>query len=267
MRPADRHNEIVKLVHKLGEMSVDDLADILSVSRETIRRDLSQLDGAGRIRKFHGGARIVSPAPADAQGEGPFALRMAENLPAKRDIARVASELFEAGDSLFIDTGTTTVILADILAENAPLVAITNSTKIAATIATNAGHTVFLIGGEYGADACEALGPLAIEQIRKFRARHAVLTVAAVDENMVMDFDVRETEIARAMIEQAEEVTILADSSKFGKRGLFEVAPLAAVTRLVTDQPPPPRLADALAAAGIRVIIASMTPMFRASRD
>ena len=261
MRPADRHTEIVKLVHKRGEVSVDDLADILSVSRETIRRDLSQLDADGRIRKFHGGARLAQPVPADSQGEGPFALRMAENLSAKREIARVASELFPKGQSLFIDTGTTTQILADVLADVEPLVIITNSTKIAATVSANGEHTVFLIGGEYEADACENLGPLAIEQIRKFRARHVVLTVAAVDETMVMDFNLRETEVARAMIEQAEEVTILADSSKFGKRGLFEVASLSAVTRLVTDVPPPRHLAQAMSDAGIRVIVASAIPM------
>ncbi len=256
MRPADRHEKIVRLVHKAGEIGVDELAQTLSASRETIRRDLSNLDAMGRLKKFHGGARVRSTPSVEPAVEGPFALRMAENLTAKRRIAYAAARLLAPGDSVFIDTGTTTLILAEALVDLPALVVITNSWKIAATVSANADHKVFLLGGAYGADAGETLGQFAVEQVRKFRARHAFLTVGAVDQHSVMDFDAQVTEVAQTMIERAEVVTVLADASKFGKHGIFEVAPWSALDRLVTEQEPPASIAEALAAAGTEVVIA-----------
>jgi DeoR family transcriptional regulator, glycerol-3-phosphate regulon repressor len=204
VRPADRHEKIVRLVHKAGEIGVDELAQTLSASRETIRRDLSNLDAMGRLKKFHGGARVRSTPSVEPAVEGPFALRMAENLTAKRRIAYAAARLLAPGDSVFIDTGTTTLILAEALVDLPALVVITNSWKIAATVSANADHKVFLLGGAYGADAGETLGQFAVEQVRKFRARHAFLTVGAVDQHSVMDFDAQVTEVAQTMIERAE---------------------------------------------------------------
>jgi DeoR family glycerol-3-phosphate regulon repressor len=255
VKPSTRHDEIVRLVRCAGEMTVDQLAESLSVSRETVRRDLFNLDCEGRIRKFHGGAR-TNPNPAGAHSaEGPFALRMTENINAKRRIAHTAAGLLSPGDALFIDTGTTTLLFAEALAVLPPLVIITNSWKIAAAAATNADHKVFLIGGAYGVDAGESLGHLAVEQIRKFRARHVFLTVGGVDGHSVRDFDAQETEIARAMIERAEMVTVLADSSKFTKRGIFEVASWDKIHRLVTEEAPTGDIADAAMSKNIEILI------------
>lgn len=254
MRPSERQDEIVRLVHRAGEISVDDLADRLKVSRETVRRDLANLDAVGRLRKFHGGARIRSHATNEPQAEGPFALRMADNAASKRKIAYAAASLLSPGDALFIDTGTTTLLLAEALVDLPSLVVITNSHRIAATVAANPDHRIFLIGGAYGADAGQSLGHLAVEQIKRFRARHAFLTVGAIDESCVMDFDAQETEIAQAMIERAEMVTVLADSSKFDKRGIFEVAPWRTIDRLVTDARPSRALEAAIRGEGIEIV-------------
>ncbi len=254
MRPSERQDEIVRLVHRSGEISVDDLAERLNVSRETVRRDLSNLDAVGRLRKFHGGARVRTQTTSEPQAEGPFALRLADNPAPKRKIAYTAASLLSPGDAVFIDTGTTTLVLAEALVDLPSLVVITNSCRIAATVAANPDHRIFLIGGAYGADAGQSLGHLAVEQIRKFRARHAFLTVGAVDENGVMDFDAQETEIAQTMIERSDMVTVLADSSKFGKRGIFEVAPWSSIDRLVTDQPVPRHLENALHGENVEIV-------------
>lgn len=256
VKPADRHNRIVRLVQQHHEMSVEVLASQLAVSRETIRRDLSALDGQGRLRKVHGGARPgMAPAQLAPQAEGPFALRMADNAEAKRRIAARAATLFAAGDSVFIDTGTTTLALAHALVEAPPLVIMTNSWRIASIVSTNADHRVFLLGGACNADAGETLGPLVLEQIRRFHARHVFLTVGAMDTRTIMDFDAQEAEVAQAMIERAEQVTVLADSSKLARRGIFDVAPLSRVNRLVTDRSPPADVAGALLRAGGALIV------------
>lgn len=256
LQPSQRYEEIGRLLDHSGEMAVEEFAERLGVSRETIRRDLSRLDAMGKLRKFHGGARSVARSGAAIEKEGPFAHRMAENAEAKIRIGKAASRLFARDDSLFIDTGSTTIAMAQALAKLQGLVVITNSPRIAATVADNGSHKVFLIGGAYGADAGESLGALALEQIAKFRARHVVLTIGAIDETSIMDFDVQEAEIAKAMIERAERITVLADHSKFDRRAVFEVASLSEVDTLVTDVRPPAAMVDALTAAGVELIVA-----------
>lgn len=255
MALSSRHEDIIALLAASGELSVEDLAERLAVSRETVRRDLARLEAGGHLRRYHGGARSLA-AGAEPETEWPFAQRMAQNAAGKKRIALAARALFGAEDSLFIDTGSTTIAFAEALAACPSLVAITNAPRIAATLAANHSHKVFLLGGAYGADAGESLGPLALEQIGKFRARHAVLTIGAVDAHCVMDFDLQEAEVAKAMIERADRVTVLADHSKFDRRAVFEVAPLARIHRLVTDLSPAEPMRRALAEAGVELIVA-----------
>jgi DeoR/GlpR family transcriptional regulator of sugar metabolism len=254
MNPEDRRTKIVTAVRVEGRVSVERLAQALSASRETIRRDLAELDRRGLVRKVHGGAAIIEPGGVDLH-EGPLAARMAENLKAKRAIGREAVKLFSPGDSLFIDTGSTTLAFAEELASASGLTVITNSAAIAALAAKGSENRVFLIGGEYRRGGQESVGEIATAQIGQFRATHAVLTVAAVSETGFMDHDLQEAQIARAMIHQAAQVTILADSTKMGKLGMFELGPLNMARRLVTDQVPH-NLALKLRSAEVETILA-----------
>jgi DeoR/GlpR family transcriptional regulator of sugar metabolism len=257
MRPDLRRERIEQVVRERERVTVDALAELLGTSRETIRRDLTELADRGRVRKIHGGATLAEPRLSEADGEGSFQARLLQNAEAKRAIARRAIELFQAGDTLFVDTGTTTLRFAEELASATGLTVITNSAAIAGLAAKGPSNSTFLIGGEYRADGTENLGPLAIEQISRFHAAHAVLAVGAVETLGILDFDVREADIARAMIAQARTITVLADASKFGRGGLIKVAPLDAIARVVTDAEPPAEIAAALRNAGTEVIKAS----------
>lgn len=257
MQPSQRHEEIVSLLRGASEITVEEFAKKLGVSKETIRRDLAHLDSIGHLHKFHGGARSMAAMLATGEKEGPFAQRMVQNIDAKRSIARAASQLFKPGDSLFIDTGSTTVVMAESLAQLSSLTVITNSPRIAATVAVNNTHKVFLLGGAYSADAGESVGPLALDQVGKFRAGHVVLTIGAMDVSCVMDFDLQEAEMAKAMIERADRVTVLADHTKFDRRAVFEVAPLRRIHSVVTDAPPSDQISRSLGAAGVSLIVAS----------
>jgi len=249
----DRHARIVDIVAQKGRVSVEELAQLHQVSHETIRRDLVSLDRSRLLRRFHGGAAALS-----ADQEGPFSLRMTDHVEEKRRIARRAAQLFGAGDSLFIDTGSTTQVFAEELARVQGLTLITNCQRIAQAVARSSGSEVLMIGGSYRPEARECLGPLAIEQIRRLNAQHCVLTIAALDaEKGAMDFDIGEAEVARAMIERSERLTIIADASKFERRALMEVCPLDLIDRIVTDRAPAPALMAALRAAEIEVIVAS----------
>jgi DeoR/GlpR family transcriptional regulator of sugar metabolism len=255
-RPNTRRERIVQMVRERERVSVDTLAEALGASRETIRRDLTDLAERGRLRKIHGGAIFVEPRLYEPSIEGPFQARLSLNADGKRAIARCAIRLFGPGDTMFVDTGTTTLLFAEEVAQASGLTTITNSAAIAALASRGASNMTFLIGGEYLADSTENLGPLAVEQIGRFHAIHAVLAVGSVETVGILDFDAKEADVARAMIAQARSVTVLADASKFARGGLIKVAPLSAVARLITDAEPPSEIASALKDAGVSVILA-----------
>lgn len=257
MRPADRRDLILDLVRERERVTVESLVQELGTSPETIRRDLTQLASRGVIRKFHGGATSVEAEVFGTKVEAAFLARMQEHLREKRAIARRAAALFSPGDAIFIDTGTTTIVFAEELARLSRLTVITNCAIIAQSIVR--GHPTnraFLIGGRYRDDAGENLGTLAVEQISRFRAAHAVLTVGSVGVDGVLDYDLNEAEVAIAMLAHAQALTVLADSSKFTRAGLFPVCALADVDRLVTNQRPESALAEAMESAAVELIVA-----------
>lgn len=253
MRPEARQQQIEALVRESGRITVEDLAARLGASRETIRRDLTRLALRGRLRKFHGGA-----AALEIGSEGAFRARLGDHVEEKQRIARRAAALFRPGDSLLVDTGSTTLVFAAALASIGGLTVVTNSSLIADTVArAGADNRVFLIGGAFRTDGLETLGAGAIEQVARFHPTHAVLTVGAIDATAgVMDYDPEEAAIACAMIAQARSLTVLADTTKLGRTAPFAVCPLDAVDRLVTDRAVAPALATALAAAGVETIVA-----------
>jgi DeoR family glycerol-3-phosphate regulon repressor len=251
MRPTARRDRIMELLVEHRRLTVEELAQQLGASPETIRRDLTELAARDVLRKFHGGAALP-----ESGAEGAFQARMAENLPAKRAIARRAAGLFAAGDTIFVDTGSTTIAFAAALAQVSGLTVITNSVAVAGLLSRSGANRAILLGGEHRHDAGENLGPLALRQIEGFRPRHAVVTVGALGPEGALDFDLQEAEIARAMIERAEAATVLADASKFGRSALYRLCPLERISRLVTEKAPPPGLAKALQVAGVELILA-----------
>ena len=251
MNPTDRQTEIVNIIRQRNRVAVDELARLLKISKETIRRDLSELARVGKVQKFHGGASLPMMT-----GEGPFRDRMGENATAKASIAAEAVHLIMPGETILIDTGSTTLYFAEKLAEVPNITVVTNSAEIARIISLAPLQSkTFLLGGEFNADNRQTVGSMAISQIRSFRAHHAVLTIGALDlRTGIMDFCIEEAQIARTMIEQAESVTILADSSKLGRIASFEVCSLDRVTNLVCDQQPPEKIKAALIEANVNIL-------------
>jgi len=251
MRPRERQLQITELVHSQGKASVDHLAQHFATSAETIRRDLTILAANGKLRKIHGAALALRDF-----GEGLFAQRMQLNAAAKRQIADKACALVTPGDTLFIDTGSTTLLLAQALAPIDNLTIVTNSTAIAAAISSaNDSASVFLLGGAYRQDNRQTCGAVALNQITGFHANLALLTVAAVSaEGGMMDFSEDEAAIARAMMTHAERSIVLADASKFDRVAPFVVASVGQVDTLVCDRTPGGLLNQRLQQAGVDVI-------------
>jgi DeoR/GlpR family transcriptional regulator of sugar metabolism len=251
MRPRERQLQIIDLVRHNGKLGVDELAAQFAVSAETIRRDLTFLAADGKIRKVHGSA-----IPLRDFGEDAFAQRMQSNADAKRMIANKTRQLVAPGDTVFIDTGSTTLALAEMLAKIDDLTVITNSTEIARAISTaNRSAQMFLLGGAYNADNRQTCGAIALNQLDGFHASIALLAVAAISgEAGVMNYSFDEASIASAMIARADRVVILADASKFDRVAPFVVASFEQIDTLVCDEAPVDLLAQRLNQAGVTVI-------------
>ena len=250
VNPTDRQTEILNIIRQRNRIAVEELSKILQISKETIRRDLSELAKNGKIQKFHGGASLPMMT-----GEGPFRDRMGDNASAKASIAVEAVKLITPGETILIDTGSTTLYFAEKLAEISNLTVVTNSAEIARVVSlAPVKSKTFLLGGEFNPDNRQTVGSMAVSQIRSFRAHHAVLTVGALDlRTGAMDFCIEEAQVARAMIDQAESVTILADSSKIDRIASFEVCSLDRITNFVCEEKPSEAMEEALLSVGVNI--------------
>ena len=246
--PKLRQEKIAEAVRRQGRVSVEQLALRFNTSHETIRRDLTALAELGRVLKFHGGAK----RPREAE-EGPFRERMTQNAVAKRMIAEKVARLISPGETIMIDTGSTTLMCAEALCAVGGLTVITNSARIAAVLGARGNRAgVFLLGGRFDGDNHETVGPMAIHEIQSFHADHAVITIGALDPAVgAADYNYDEAQIAKAMLEAADNLIVVADSSKFGRRAAFTVCPLGRIDALVSERSPTGYLRTALAEAEV----------------
>jgi DeoR family glycerol-3-phosphate regulon repressor len=251
MRPRDRQLRIIDLVRTEGKVTVEELARKFTSSAETIRRDLTFLSANGKIKKIHGGA-----VPQRDFGEGAFAQRMQQNAGAKRLIADKARQLVSPGDSLFIDTGSTTLAMAETLGEIDGLTVVTNSTAIAKVVSSaNQSTRIYLLGGSYNEDNRQTLGAMALNQLNGFHGNLAIVTVGAVSADAgLMDYSFDEAAIASAMIARSDRVIVLIDASKFDRVAPFVVASFEQIDVLVSDSAPQGALAERLKQATVEVI-------------
>ncbi|MBZ9678176.1 DeoR/GlpR family DNA-binding transcription regulator [Mesorhizobium sp. ES1-1] len=249
MPHSKRHGEILRLLQEEGTVTIASLADRLGVSLETVRRDVKPLSGDGSVLKMHGAIGLPTMI-----GEAPFERRMRENAESKRQIARMVAATIRDGESIMLDTGTTTSFLARELLGHRRLTVVTNSSDIARTLATINGNKVYMAGGELRSDSGAAFGVSAIEFVGRFSVSHAVISTGAIDAvNGVMDYDLEEAEFARMVLSRGQRSVVVTDHSKFGRQGLVRVCGFDGFSELATDRPPPRDIAAALAQAGARL--------------
>ena len=250
--PADRLEFIADLVHQQGSVRARELVDLLGVTDETIRRDLSRLAQLGVVKRAHGGA--VATRPLD---EATTAVRLREYAREKIAIGRRAAQLVTAGSTIILDSGTTTLCLARALRRTPDLVVVTTAVTNALELVGNPGTTVVMTGGVIRANTFGASGQLAAATLHELRVDQAFLAIHSVSARGGLTYpSFEEVDAKRAMIEAASEVILLADHSKFGREALVRVAPLTSVQRIVTSPGIDPAELDAVRELGIEVIIA-----------
>jgi DeoR/GlpR family transcriptional regulator of sugar metabolism len=226
----ERRSLILERIRTQGRVLAADLTTELGVSADTVRRDLRELDDAGLLRRVHGGAL---PRHGDA---APFAARARRAPEAKVSIARRAAECVRDDQIVVLDGGTTTLELARALRDDLRAHVITTSPPIALALADHPGLEVTVVGGTLRPNALVTVGAAAIEALRMIRADVVFLGVCGLHPEIgVTTEDLEERHVKAAMIDGAAEVVALADHDKLGTAMPVVVAPISAVTRLVTD--------------------------------
>ncbi len=230
-----RQSDIAEATRISGTVKISDLAEEMGVSLETIRRDIRPLVDFGFLTKHHGAVTLAAWG-----AEAPFERRMRENAREKLAIARCAADMIEDGDSVMLDTGTTTSLLARQLLNKKNLTVVTNSSDIARTLATMNGNKVYMAGGELHGDNGASFGRTAIEFVKNFSVRHAIISIAAIDAaNGLMDYQLTEAEFARTVLDCGERRTVITDHTKFSRTALVKVCGFDDIDMLITDAPPP----------------------------
>lgn len=255
MKLSKRQTSILETTRQYGTVRISDLAETMGVSLETVRRDVRPLVDGGDLIKMHGAVSL-----SGGMSEAPFERRLRENAVEKRLIAGTVAGMISDGDSVMIDTGTTTSILAKELLGKTGLTIVTNSSDVARTLATVNDNRVYMAGGELHGDNGAAFGRSAIDFIADFKVRHAIISIAAVDADMgLMDYHLAEAEFARTVLGCGQQRLVITDHTKFNRTALVRVAGFADFDCLVTDHPPPPEIAQRLDEAGTAVQIAGVT--------
>ena len=234
-----RQEDILALAREVGRVGVEDLAARFMVTPQTIRRDLSDLCQQRALTRVHGGAIVASGAQNLA-----YEARRLVAAPHKRLIGEAAAALIAPNSSLFIAIGTTAEEVARALLRHDGLLVITNNIHVATELHRAPGIEVVVAGGTVRRSDGGIVGAATVDMVNGFRVDTAIIGTSAIDaDGTLLDFDLREVRVGRAIINQARRVVLVADSSKFARSAPVQVAHLSQVNVLVTD-----RLNDAAAA-------------------
>jgi len=252
--PASRRSALIRFVLEQGQATVLELCQRFQVSADTIRRDLDLLSRRGLLSRTHGGAVAAQPlVGADA----PFAARLNTHRDAKLRIARAAVRLIASGETLIVNGGSTTLAFARELTSVSELTVVTNNLGLPAVLAPGAVRDLYLLGGQVRNESQVTLGPLAFAGTGSIHADTAVIGVGGISPAGLSTTLLAEASMIAAMIAASRRALIVADASKFDHNAFAHIAPLGPKQTLLTDSAPPPELAQALAEAGVDVIVAS----------
>lgn len=260
MLARQRQDRILTDVRAHGAVRVADLVEQLDVSEMTVRRDITELDRAGLVRRVHGGA--VAPDAAGRPTDEPGFEAKSTWAPAEKDaIAALAATTIEPGQAIALSAGTTTHLLARRIAADPalrPLTVVTNSLPVAETLhraVTGAGPLDVILTGGSRTPSDALVGPVADAALATLRVDRLFLGVHGLDEAGLMTPNLAEAATDRALLHCAAAVTVLADHTKWGVVGLARIAALADVDLLVSDAALPGPARAVLADAGCALLV------------
>jgi len=227
-----RHQSILDVARNIGRVAVDDLAERLAVTPQTIRRDLNDLCDQGQLTRVHGGAILESGVTNVA-----YDARRLLAADEKEIIGRLCAEQIPDNASIFINIGTTTEAVARALQNRRDLMVITNNLNVANILASNPHCDVVVTGGMLRRSDGGLVGESTVDTVEQFRTDYAVIGASAIDEDgSILDFDYREVRVAQAIIKNARKTFLVADSSKLARSAPVRIGHMSEIDHFFTDE-------------------------------
>ena len=228
-----RRIKILNLIQEDGHAKVQQLAKSFGVSEVTIRQDLAYLEQHGFIQREHGGAFLKDIRDFAKNGT----LFNQANLESKIEIAHKAASYVNEGDTIILDSGSTTTELAKLLVNYKSLTVITNSLNISLILGENPGITLIVSGGEFKAPTLSLTGNIAANSFKGLHVSKLFLATAGISDEMLLTYpSFSDIAVKSAMIRAADKIYLLADSTKIGKSSLVSLGRITLIDTLITDK-------------------------------
>jgi DeoR/GlpR family transcriptional regulator of sugar metabolism len=252
--PGRRRALLTAYVDEHGQATVTELAEAFGVSADTVRRDLDSLASRGAVSRTYGGAVTVTGL---ATTDTSFRDRSSVHRDEKHKIAVAAAERIADGETVIINGGTTTLAVAAALSVRRDLTIVTNNLRIPSALPAGSVRDAYLLGGSCRLTSHVTIGPVAFPGTEGISADVAVIGVGGVSATTGLSTtNLQEAQMMAQMIESAQRTMVVSHSSKFGRNCFAHIVRLDMIDMLVTDRDPGADLSDALAAAGVDVVVA-----------
>jgi DeoR/GlpR family transcriptional regulator of sugar metabolism len=251
-RQAARQRAITEAVMSAGAVRIEELAERFGISQMTVHRDLDELEGRGLLRKSRGVATALSTALVESSD----VYRSNRELPEKEAIAHAALEFIEPGQAIMLDDSTTTLHLVPHLHAKKPLTVITNTLTIMNELKSANGITLLGLGGQYYNWCSAYMGRMTTTAISALRADLLVMSTSAISDDIAFHQTLETVDVKRAMFDAASTRILLADHTKFDKRALHAMLPLAEFDAVIVDYATDRRHVKRLRDAGVHVVVA-----------
>ncbi|WP_102026623.1 DeoR/GlpR family DNA-binding transcription regulator [Salirhabdus sp. Marseille-P4669] len=231
MHPTKRRDWVLRVLQTDGKVEINSLSEELDVSPMTIRRDLDQLEEEGLVIRVHGGAILAKPLIT----ETPFSAKEGRQTEQKRQIAKKTLSLIKDGQTILLDSGTTTLEIARLLKTRNNLTVITNDIKIAAEL-LESNLKVIVTGGELQKDVGALFGPQAHMFLKDINVDVFFLGAHAIDVQAGITSPTFEKSLMKqVMIESADSTWLVADSSKLNQKAFSKVCGFDRISGFITD--------------------------------
>lgn len=254
MHEKERHTIILSAVEERPVVTVVELCKLTGASEATIRRDIATLDHDKQLRRVRGGAEAISPPQFVGLAGRPFSVNETIRIEEKLAIAAAAVDLCEDGDAIIINGGTTTFSMVHPLASRRMQV-FTNSFPIAEHLLKHSKNTVMLSGGTIYREQNIILSPFENDVTRNFCAKRMFMGAKGLGPLGLMEADPLLIQAEQKLIGQADELIVLADSTKFEQRSSLVLCPLNRITTVITDDQISDKAAAMLEAAEVTLIV------------
>lgn len=253
MHENERHSLILSLLGQESVVTVNDLVKLTKASKATVRRDIIALDSDKKLRKIHGGVEALHPPKAGLVGR-PFNYNSNVRLDKKRAIAERAVALCEENDDIIINGGTTTFQMVHYLTKRR-LNIFTNSFPISEHLIHNSENTISMPAGTIYREQKIILSPFDNDGSKNFSAKRMFIGAQGISDRGIMEGDPLLVQAEEKLINQADELIVLVDSSKFFRRSNLIVCPLSKISTVITDDDISAEAADMMISMGVNLII------------